>query len=73
MSTPSAKTLLTIPSNHAGAPDPSAAVNNLGAALVVVLPNNFNAPVLNAATAAPVPANTFKNPLRARLTPPPPT
>ena len=73
MSTPSAKTLLTIPSNHAGAPDPSAAVNNLGAALVVVLPNSFKAPVLNAATPAAVAPNTFKNPLRARLTPPPPT
>ena len=73
MSTPSAKTLLTIPSNHAGAPDPSAAVNNLGAALVVDLPNNFSAPDLNAAMAPTVPPNTFKNPLRARLTPPPPT
>jgi hypothetical protein len=61
-----------MPSNHAGAPDPASAVKNLGAALVVVLPNNFNAPVLNAAMAPTVPPNTFKNPLRARLTPPPP-
>ena len=66
MSTPSAKTLLTLGSTHAGAPDPSAILTTSGIALVVaVLPNSYNAPVLNAAMAPTVPPNIFKNPLRA--------
>ena len=59
-----------MPSNHAGAPEPSAAINTLGAVLVAaVLPKIFNAPDLNAAMAPTVPPNTFKNPLRAKSTP----